>query len=70
MRFRASVRVGVYAPAHSVARVPNKPATPTRSIRIPEALWRAALRAAHDNDETVTAVVIRALERYVREHGR
>jgi predicted HicB family RNase H-like nuclease len=48
--------------------VPNQPATPTRSIRVPDELWEAAKRKAADNDESVTAVIIRALTRYVREY--
>lgn len=41
---------------------------PTRSIRIPDDLWNAAKRIAADRGETITDVVIRALERYVRAH--
>jgi len=48
--------------------VPNQPATPTRSVRIPDELWEASKRAAHDSGETVTDVIIRALKRYVRDH--
>jgi hypothetical protein len=48
--------------------VPNQPATPTRTVRVPDDLWQAAKRAAADNGETVTDVIVRALKRYVREH--
>lgn len=48
--------------------MPNQPATPTRSVRVPDELWQAALRVAKDRDETVTDVIIRALTRYVREY--
>lgn len=48
--------------------MPNQPATPTRTVRVPDELWQAAMRVAHDRGETVTAVIIRALVRYVREH--
>lgn len=58
----------MYTPRPSVPRVPNRPATPTHSVRIPDELWQAALRVAHDRGETVTAVILRALERYVRLH--
>lgn len=51
-----------------VWRVPNKPATPHRSVRISDELWEAAKRVAADRGETVTAVIIRALMRYVRDH--
>lgn len=40
--------------------------TPLRAIRIPDDLWRAALDKAGDKGETVTDVVRRALERYIR----
>lgn len=49
-------------------RVPNQPATPSRAVRVPDELWEAAKRVAADRGETVTAVIIRALERYVRQH--
>lgn len=49
-------------------RVPNQPATPKRSVRVPDELWEAVMRVAHDQGETVTDVIIRALIRYVREH--
>lgn len=48
--------------------VPNQPATPTHSVRVPEELWEAALRIASDRGETVSDVIRRALERYVRAH--
>jgi hypothetical protein len=41
------------------------PDTP-RAIRIPDVLWQAALAKAQDRDETVSDVVRRALERYVK----
>lgn len=49
-------------------RVPNQPATPKRSVRVEESLWRAVQRIAADRGETVTDVIIRALKRYVRDH--
>ena len=55
-------------PGASVARVPNQPATPKHGVRVPDELWDAAKRAARDNGETITDVVRRALDRYVREH--
>lgn len=55
-------------PADTFRRVPNQPATPKRGVRVPDELWEAAKRAAADNDETVTDVILRALTRYVREH--
>lgn len=55
-------------PATTVSRVPNQPATPKHGVRVSDELWDAAKRAANDNGETVSDVVRRALERYVREH--
>ncbi len=49
--------------------MPNQPATPLRSLRIPDEEWEAAQRVAADRGETVTDVVRRALRRYVRELG-
>jgi antitoxin component of RelBE/YafQ-DinJ toxin-antitoxin module len=48
--------------------MPNQPATPNRAIRVPDDLWWAAQRVAKDRGETVSDVVRRALERYVRTH--
>lgn len=49
--------------------MPNQPATPNRTLRIPDEEWEPAMRVAHDRGETVTDVVRRALRRYVREFG-
>lgn len=40
--------------------------TPPRSIRVPDELWQAAQAKAAARGETVTDVLIRALERYVK----
>ncbi len=40
--------------------------TTPRAIRIPDDLWAAALAKAQERDETVSDVVRRALERYVK----
>ena len=40
--------------------------TTPRAIRVPDVLWAAALAKAQDRDETVSDVVRRALERYVK----
>lgn len=47
--------------------VPENP-TPLRAVRISDDLWIAAKRVAADRDETVSEVIRRALERYVRAH--
>lgn len=46
--------------------VPNQPKTPMRSFRIPDEVYRAAQAKAAEKGETLTDVVRRALERYVR----
>lgn len=40
--------------------------TTPRAVRVPDALWRAAVEKARAEGTTVTAVVLRALERYIR----
>ena len=40
--------------------------TPPRSVRVEEALWRAAQNKAAERGETITDVVVRALRDYVR----
>jgi predicted HicB family RNase H-like nuclease len=56
------------APCAIVRVVPNQPATPNRTVRIPDEVWESAQRVAADRGETMTAVIIRALVRYVREY--
>ena len=46
---------------------PNQPATPTHSVRIPDAIWDAVRRLAESRGETATDVVLDALKRYLRE---
>ena len=40
-------------------------ATMPRSLRIPEDVWKAAVEKAKAEGTTVTAVVVRALRRYL-----
>lgn len=40
--------------------------TTPRAIRIPDDLWEAALAKAEANGDTVSDIVRRALERYVK----
>ena len=49
-------------------RVAREDWVPIRTVRVPDELWEAAKRVASDRDETVTDVILRALERYVRDH--
>lgn len=46
--------------------VPNKPRTPIRGVRVPDDLWAAAQEKAKERGESVSDVVRRALERYVK----
>lgn len=50
-------------------RMPNKPKTPLRSVRIPDELWHAAQAAAKENGEVLSDVIRAALERYVKRKG-
>jgi predicted HicB family RNase H-like nuclease len=47
--------------------MPNQPKTPIRSTRIDDKLWRAAQVRAAARGESVTDVIRRALERYVKK---
>jgi predicted transcriptional regulator len=49
--------------------MPNQPKTPGKNIRIPDDLWNRALAVAHSRGESLSAVLRRALERYVKRHG-
>jgi hypothetical protein len=46
--------------------MPNQPKTPARSVRVGVELWEAAKVAAATRGETVTDVIVRALESYVK----
>lgn len=51
-------------------RVPSRDASGwerVRTYRCPDALYDDVQRATSDNGETITDVIIRAFERYVRE---
>ena len=47
--------------------MPNQPKTPNHTVRVDQDLWDAALRKAHDQGETLTDVIVRALKRYLRD---
>jgi hypothetical protein len=46
--------------------MPNQPKTPVRSVRVSDVLWGAAQDEAARRGETVTAVIVRALEEYTQ----
>lgn len=50
----------------SLSRVPNQPKTPLRSFRIPDETYRAAQEKAAAKGESVSDVVRKALERYIK----
>ena len=45
--------------------MPNQPRTPLRSVRVPDELWTQAKEKAAQQHETVSSVIIAALEAYV-----
>ena len=45
--------------------MPNAPKTPTRTVRVSDALWSAAKEKAADDGRTLTDVVIEALKDYI-----
>lgn len=54
------------APALALAwGVPDVAKTPARNIRIPDALWQAAKKRAAEQHTSVSALVIRALQREI-----
>ena len=46
--------------------MPNAPKTPSRNVRVSDELWHAAQAKADERGESVSDVVRRALEKYVR----
>lgn len=55
----------VHTPA-TMGSMPNQPATPVTAIRIPLDLKAKVAAKAAAEDRTLTDVVLRALERYVK----
>lgn len=47
--------------------MPNQPATPHRTIRVSDELWEAAQRKAAAEGVTLTEVIVKALERFLRD---
>jgi predicted DNA binding CopG/RHH family protein len=46
--------------------MPNAPKTPTRTIRVSDDIWLAVQKKAAKEGVTVTSVIIRALEDYIK----
>jgi len=46
--------------------MPNAPKTPTRTIRVSDNLWFAVQKKAASQSVTVTSVIVKALEDYVK----
>jgi len=47
--------------------MPNAPKTPTRTIRVSDTLWSAVQKKAALEKVTVTSVIIKALEEYLKD---
>ena len=54
-------------PTSALRATPQMPETTPRAIRIPDDLWAAALEKAQAEGTTVTAVVLKALERFIKK---
>lgn len=46
--------------------MPNAPKTPTRTIRVADDLWKSVQKKAAKEQVTVTSIIIKALEEYVK----
>ena len=46
--------------------MPNAPKTPLRNVRVSDDLWEAAMSKALERGESLSAVIRRALEKYVQ----
>lgn len=55
-----------HTPPATIVPVPNKPKTPISNFRIPVELKQAAQAKAKEQGTDLTAVVVKALERYVK----
>jgi predicted transcriptional regulator len=44
--------------------------TKIRSVRVADDLWADAQRVAKDRDESVTEVIVQALQRYVKRNDK
>lgn len=56
---------GVMTPDTLTVMTPSA-GTPRRTIRVPDSLWDAATAKAEERGETVSDVIRRALERYLK----
>lgn len=54
--------------AGTIARMPNQPRTPARSIRIPDEMWNQAKAVAEARGEDVSVEVRAGLERYIKRN--
>lgn len=50
----------------TVSRVPNTPGTTRRTVRVADPLWQAAQKKAEQREESLSDVIRKALERYVK----
>lgn len=47
--------------------MPNKPKTPTRTVRVSDEIWTAAKDKAEIEGKTVTEIIVTALKEYIAE---
>ena len=68
---RAKLRDGdLVSEMHSTTcGVPDMPATPHRTVRVPDEVWVPAVARAAERGETVSDVVRRALVEYLMPHA-
>jgi hypothetical protein len=54
----------------TLATVPNQPKTPQRTVRVPDKVWHDAKTTAETQGETLSDVIRRALEQYIKKHAK
>lgn len=47
---------------------PNQPKTPIRSVRVPDEKWFPGMAYAHADGETMTDVILRAIDDHIAQH--
>lgn len=53
-----------------IVRVPNQPATPKRSIRVPDEMWLTARANAAERGEDLASIVRDAIDKYNKRCAR
>jgi predicted HicB family RNase H-like nuclease len=52
----------------TLQRMPNQPKTPQRTVRVPDEVWDEARAAAERQGESISDVIRRSLEDYVKRN--